>query len=88
MPMLPTNRRPMILKNGRIIDGTGAPPFTGTIRIGREGRIDSLQATDDAPVPAEARVIDLKGKTVLPGLMDLHIHFKMGTDDTWKVKAS
>ena len=88
MAMLEPNHKPTILKNGRIIDGTGAAPFSGTIRIGSEGRIDSVGAADNAPEPPGARVIDLKGRTVLPGLMDLHIHFKMGTDDTWKVKAS
>ena len=57
--------------NARLVDGTGAPPTYTAIGI-RDGVIVSL---DDAP-PEDARVLDAQGLTVLPGLIDSHVHFQ------------
>ncbi|MPZ19190.1 MAG: amidohydrolase family protein [Luteitalea sp.] len=55
----------------QIVDGSGNEPFEGTILV-RDGRI--AQASPDVEVPDGVRVIDGRGKTVLPGLFDLHVH--------------
>ena len=53
----------------RIIDGTGAEPFAGTIIV--EGKhIVAVEKSDD--IPPKAYVIDARGKTVMPGLIDGH----------------
>ena len=63
---------PILLKAARLIDGRGgAPVEPAMVRI--EGdRI--IEVGTSLPVPAGARVIDLGGATLLPGLIDLHTH--------------
>jgi imidazolonepropionase-like amidohydrolase len=63
----------LVLRGGRIFDGTGAPAREGSLVIERNkiARVLPAGATD---WPKDARVIDVSGKTVLPGLIDLHTH--------------
>ncbi len=62
-----------VLRGGRIFDGTGAPARAATLVL--EGNeIRSVLAPSDAGWPAEARVLDVSGMTVLPGLIDMHTH--------------
>lgn len=63
----------IVLRGGRIFDGTGAPTRDGTLVIERNKIVKILPAgaTD---WPKDALVIDVTGKTVLPGLIDLHTH--------------
>jgi imidazolonepropionase-like amidohydrolase len=63
----------LALKNARLIDGTGSEPVEGVTILIEHGRFVSVGK--DAPVPAGASVIDLHGKTVIPGLSDAHTHF-------------
>src|SRR2546423_8384426 len=70
----------VILRHVRVIDGTGsAPRENQTITIA-EGKIKSIQTGNDLILPANARVLDLTGYTVLPGLVGMHDHmfFPMG----------
>lgn len=62
------------LTNARVIDGTGAPARTNQTLILRDGRIAALGNTGTVPVPDGALVIDLAGKSVMPGLVMLHEH--------------
>jgi imidazolonepropionase-like amidohydrolase len=63
----------IVLRGGRIFDGTGAPAREGTLVIERNKIVKILPAgvTD---WPKDAQVLDVSGKTVLPGLIDLHTH--------------
>ena len=62
-----------LLHAGRMIDGiAGQPADEVTIRI-RDGVIAGISPGFAAPL-AEDAVIDLRGQTVLPGLMDMHVH--------------
>ena len=68
------------LTNAVIIDGTGGTPIeNGTVLI-RGDRIASVGVSDSVAVPADARVIDVAGKTVMPGLADMHVHLLGGWD--------
>lgn len=62
------------LTNVNLIDGTGAGPQPGTTILLDGDRIAAVYATGSQPIPAEATVLDLEGKTVIPGLIDAHIH--------------
>jgi imidazolonepropionase-like amidohydrolase len=62
------------LANATIIDGTGAAPKTGQTIIVRDGKIDAVGAAATVQVPAGARVLDLKGQTVIPGIIGMHDH--------------
>ena len=55
------------LRHVRVIDGTGAPPREDQILIVRGGRITALGDEGKVTVPDSARVLDLTGKSVIPG---------------------
>ncbi|MGE0441185.1 MAG: amidohydrolase family protein [Gemmatimonadales bacterium] len=62
------------LRHARLIDGTGAPLRENQTIVIRDGRIAAVGDDAIVSVPAEARVHDLAGATVIPGLVDLHGH--------------
>ncbi|HKR61014.1 MAG TPA: amidohydrolase family protein [Pyrinomonadaceae bacterium] len=70
----------VVLAHVRVIDGTGAAPREDQTIIISGGKIQSIEATATAKSPANARVLDLSGYTVLPGLVGMHNHmfFPMG----------
>ncbi|MCX6012204.1 MAG: amidohydrolase family protein [Chloroflexi bacterium] len=66
------NKPVWLIKGGTLIDGTGAPPVID-VDILIEGK-NIKTIGKNLTAPAEDRVIDAKGKTVMPGLIDSHIH--------------
>ena len=60
------------LKNATLIDGSGKGPVEGITILIENGRIQEVGT--DLNVPEDADIINLKGKTVIPGLIDAHIH--------------
>src|SRR5690606_973044 len=62
------------LTHVRLVDGTGAPARNDQTIIIRQGRIDAVGPSSSTPAPAGARVMDLTGHTVIPGLVGLHDH--------------
>ncbi|MGC1685878.1 MAG: amidohydrolase family protein, partial [Candidatus Acidiferrales bacterium] len=62
------------LTHARVIDGTGTPPLNDQTLILQSGLIAAYGAADALAVPAGARVLDLSGKTVMPGLVMMHEH--------------
>ncbi len=59
---------------GRIIDGYGQAPIeNGTVLIKGE-RIVAVGSKAEVPLPAGTKVIDASGRTVIPGLIELHAH--------------
>src|SRR6185437_11744908 len=67
---------------GRIIDGYGEAPIeNGTVLIKGE-RIVAVGTKAEVPVPADAKVIDASGRTVIPGMIEMHAHLvTMGDGD-------
>lgn len=61
----------------RVIDGTGAPPREGQVLILRDGIIEQVSDEGALVIPEDAKRIDLEGRTVLPGLVQLHEHLWM-----------
>jgi imidazolonepropionase-like amidohydrolase len=62
------------LVGARIVDGTtGAPIEKGVILV-RGGRIAAVGARSAVNVPSGVRTIDVTGKTIIPGLWDMHAH--------------
>ena len=68
------------LTHVRVIDGTGAAPLEDQTIVIAEGKIQSIAPSTTAAVPTGAQILDLKGYTVLPGLVGMHDHmfFPMG----------
>ena len=62
------------LTHVRVIDGTGAAARADQTVILRDGHIESVSPASGARIPAGARVLDLTGKSVIPGLVMVHEH--------------
>lgn len=62
------------LTHARVIDGTGAPARVDQTLIIRDGAIAALGDARSVAIPAGAQVIDLTGKSVIPGLVMVHEH--------------
>jgi imidazolonepropionase-like amidohydrolase len=69
---------PLVLLHATVIDGTGAPPEAGTTVVIGGDRIRSVYPDGSRPVPKGARVEDLAGRWVIPGLIDAHVHITGG----------
>ena len=65
----------------RLIDGTGAAPIDGSVVIVDGDRIRSAGPRGRVEVPREAMTIDAAGKTIIPGLVDVHCHINQAADD-------
>jgi imidazolonepropionase-like amidohydrolase len=64
----------VVLKNVRIINGTGGPAKENQTIVLIGDRIGSIMPAESAPTPADAQVLDLSGYTVIPGLVGMHNH--------------
>lgn len=65
----------LILVNGYLIDGTGTEPVKNAVVGIKDGKIASVVKDDEFKLKAEkCKVIDLKGKTILPGFINTHVH--------------
>ena len=66
----------LVLRGGLLIDGTGATPLNNAVVMISDGRIQRVGAAGVAPIPPDALVIDTTGKTIMPGLVDGHMHMR------------
>ena len=62
------------LTHVRVIDGTGRPGLDDQIVIINDGRIAAVGPSSAVAVPPDAQVVDLSGRTVIPGLVGMHEH--------------
>ncbi|MBK9179754.1 MAG: amidohydrolase family protein [Acidimicrobiales bacterium] len=60
----------LVIRHGTIVDGTGAPAFTGDVAV-TDGLITAVGEVDEGG----DREIDAEGLTVTPGFVDIHTHF-------------
>jgi len=63
-----------VLKNFTLIDGTGAAPAKNAGMVIQDGRITWVGPSAQLEAPAGDSTVDLSGKFVMPGLIDLHVH--------------
>ncbi len=64
----------LILKNATIIDGTGGAPSPNGSVVAEGERIREVLSGPPGKVPSDATVIDCRHQTLLPGLIDAHVH--------------
>jgi imidazolonepropionase-like amidohydrolase len=70
-----TQKPPIVIQGGRLIDGNGGKPVENATILVEGNRIKQV-AAGKIGFPREAQVIDASGKTVLPGFIDNHIHYR------------
>jgi imidazolonepropionase-like amidohydrolase len=66
--------QPLALVHARLVDGTGALPVPDATVVVRGDRLAAVGPAASVPIPDGARVIDLGGATLLPGLVNAHVH--------------
>lgn len=64
----------LVIRNGTIIDGTGAEPIPNGVVVIKNGLITAVGAEDEIEIPEDATILDAGGGTILPGLIDAHVH--------------
>ena len=62
------------LVGGTMIDGTGSAPVPDAAIVIENGRITSAGSRSKVRIPASAVIVNTRGKSVLPGLWDMHAH--------------
>jgi len=64
------------LVGGTLIDGTGRDPVPDSVVVIEKGRIVEAGPKSRVKIPSGAQKVDVRGKTILPGLWDMHAHFE------------
>lgn len=73
------------LKGAFMIDGTGKEPVENSLLVIDDGLITYVGPFDAAKIPVNSEVLDLSGKTIIPGLIDAHIHMDLhGMGNTYE----
>ena len=73
--------RTVVVSGGTLIDGTGREPLAGATIVIRDGRVAEVTAGGVAALRAGADAIDARGKWIVPGLIDMHVHYQPGWMD-------
>jgi imidazolonepropionase-like amidohydrolase len=61
---------------GTLIDGTGSPAVTDSVVLIENGKFTAAGPKSQVKIPAGFQKVDARGKTILPGLWDMHAHFE------------
>ncbi|MBI4472155.1 MAG: amidohydrolase family protein [Acidobacteria bacterium] len=64
-----------VIRGATVINGTGRPALRNAAILIDGGRIREIGRQGDIKTPARARVLDMRGKWIIPGLIDAHVHF-------------
>ncbi len=70
---------PILFTNARLLDATGEPPQDDMAVIVDGEKISWIGPSHQAQAPEDAQVIDVGGKTLMPGMIDVHMHICQGT---------
>ncbi len=79
---LPAAADTLVIRTGRLITDAALPARGPSSIVVIDGKIVTIGAANMA-VPAGARVIDLSAKTVMPGLIDVHVHLTQDSGLPW-----
>jgi imidazolonepropionase-like amidohydrolase len=65
----------VLIKAGLLVDGTGGPPRENVAVLIEDNVIKEIGRQEEIRVPENAEVIDLGDRTIMPGIIDAHMHF-------------
>jgi imidazolonepropionase-like amidohydrolase len=66
----------LVVRGGTLIDGTGRPPVENAAVVIESGRFKAVGRDGQVSVPPGAEIVDVAGKTILPGFIDGHGHLE------------
>ncbi len=66
----------LVLEGGTLIDGTGRNPISDAVVVIEGSRIQAVGTKGRVSYPRNARIVNTEGRTILPGLIDSHIHLR------------
>jgi len=72
--MLPSPAATVVYQGARLIIGDERPPIENSVFIVENGRISQIGSAGELTIPAGATTVDFTGKTVMPALIDIHVH--------------
>ncbi len=75
------SKNPLALVKGRLIDGTGRTPRQDAAVVIDGPLIQEAGSRDEINLPPGCRIIDVAGQTIMPGLIDAHVHLTWGRSD-------
>ena len=68
-------KKSYVFTGGTLIDGTGALPIPNSAIVVNGPKVVDVGPSKKVNFPKEAEILDVKGKTVIPGFIDSHTHF-------------
>ena len=68
------HRRPLAIIGATLLDGTGRPPLADATVVIDGDRIARVGPTSEGPPPDGSQILDGRGRFVIPGLTDMHVH--------------
>lgn len=74
-PIDQSKAQPIAIRGGTLIDGRGGRALADSVVVLQGDRIVAVGPAATTPIPSGARILEAAGMTVMPGLIDLHIHF-------------
>ena len=74
-PTVPAEPADIAIVGAQLIDGTGGDPIADSVILIRGDRVVAAGTRADTGVPGGAEIVDGAGKTVIPGLVDMHSHY-------------
>lgn len=69
----------LVFKVGTLIDGTGGQPLRNAVVVVNDGRIAAVGHEGDVKQPADAEIIEAPGHTLMPGMIDCHVHVMLSS---------
>ncbi len=70
----------LALVHGTLVDGTGSDPVPDAALVISQGTIQAAGPAASTAIPPEAQVVDVSGCTLLPGLINAHVHASYNED--------
>lgn len=75
-----------LIKAGLLIDGTGSPPLKNAAVLIENNTIKEIGRQGEVAAPEDAEIIELGSRTILPGMIDAHMHFfGVPSDKLWQL---
>src|SRR5262249_60461326 len=77
---------PVVFEGARLLNGTGSPPVEDSVVVVANGHFTAAGSRASTKVPANATHVNLTGKTVMPGMINAHVHIGYEGYTTWRAE--